>query len=125
MTNLLSKVGVQNVPSNLATAIRTLVVLLLAWGIVFQQGEVAALKAIPRTSMLFLVLSGLATGLSWLCYFRALALGPVGHVLAIDKLSLPTTVVCAALLLGEHFGIKTLAGVLLIGCGTYFLIQPK
>lgn len=125
-TTILSKVGVQNVPPTLATAIRTIVVLILAWAIVFWRGEFVALKTVSRASMSFLLLSGVATGLSWLCYFRALAESPeglVGQVSALDKLSLPFTVVCAALIWNEHFGLKTLAGVLLIGGGTYLLIQ--
>jgi transporter family protein len=123
LTAILTKVGVKDVPSNLATAIRTVVVLLLAWGLVFARGESGALRTLPRQSVLFLIISGVATGLSWLCYFRALQLGPASQVAPLDKLSLPLTIILAAIFLGEKFSMQTLAGILLIGAGTYVLTR--
>ena len=122
-TALLSKAGARDVPSNLATAIRTAVVLVLAWGLVFARGESGALREVPRASLGWLVLSGVATGASWLCYFRALSEGPVSVVAPLDKLSLPLTVVFGALLLGEKFTLQTGLALLLIGTGTYLLVR--
>jgi transporter family protein len=123
LTAILAKVGVKDVSSNLATAIRTVVILLLAWGIVFARGEASELRQISRQSLTFLVLSGVATGLSWLCYFRALQEGPASIVAPLDKLSLPLVIVLAALFLGEKFTFETGLGVLLIGAGTYVLTR--
>ena len=123
LTAILVKVGVKDVPSNLATAIRTLVILFIAWGLVFARGEVSELRHISRQSLLFLVLSGVATGLSWLCYFRALQDGPASVVAPIDKLSLPLVIILAALFLGEKFTIETGLGILLLGAGTYLLTR--
>lgn len=123
LTAILAKVGVKDVPSNLATAIRTIVILLLAWGLVFARGEAGALRDISRQSLLFLVLSGVATGLSWLCYFRALHDGPASVVAPIDKLSLPLVIILAAIFLGEKFTLQTAAGVLILGAGTYLLTR--
>src|SRR4029077_14245420 len=103
-TAILAKIGVQGIPSNLATAVRTVVILVFAWGLVAATGEVRALPAISRRSLVFLVLSGLATGISWIAYFRALQLAPASQVAPIDKLSLPLTIVPAAVLLGEQVG---------------------
>ena len=125
LTAILAKIGVKDVPSNLATAIRTLVILFIAWGLVFARGESGALRHISRSSMLFLVLSGIATGLSWLCYFRALHDGPASAVAPLDKLSLPLVVILAALFLGETFTWQSGVGIALIGAGTYFLTLPK
>src|ERR1700741_3075342 len=110
-TAVLAKLGGEGVPSNLATAIRTIVILALAWAIVLARGEHHALGAVSRRSLVFLVLSGLATGISWLAYYRALQLGPASRVAPIDKLSLPLTIVLAVIWLGEPIGLRTAAGV--------------
>lgn len=116
-TAILAKVGVQGIPSNLATAVRTVVVLIFAWGIVFARGEQAALASVSRRSLIFLVLSGLATGASWLAYYRALQLGPASRVAPIDKASLALTVTLAWLLLGETVSWRVAAGTALIVAG--------
>ena len=123
LTAILAKIGVKDVPPNLATAIRTVVVLFLAWGLVFARGESAALRQISPKSLTFLVLSGIATGLSWLCYFRALHDGPASVVAPLDKLSLPLVIILAAVFLGEKFTLETAFGVALIGAGTYLLAR--
>ena len=123
LTAILAKVGVKEVPSNLATAIRTVVILFLAWGLVFARGEAGGLRQISSKSLLFLVLSGVATGLSWLCYFRALQEGPASVVAPLDKLSLPLVIILAALFLGEKFSFETAIGILLLGAGTYMLTR--
>lgn len=123
LTAILAKVGVKDVPSNLATAIRTVVILVLAWALVFARGEHAHLPQISSKSLVFLVLSGIATGLSWLCYFRALHDGPASVVAPIDKLSMPLVVIMAALFLGEKFTLETALGVILVGAGTYVLTR--
>jgi transporter family protein len=123
LTAILAKVGVKDVPSNLATAVRTVVILVVAWGLVFARGEAGALRQISRQSLLFLVLSGIATGLSWLCYFRALHDGPASVVAPIDKLSLPLVIILAAVFLGEKFTVETGIGILLLGAGTYILTR--
>ncbi len=125
LTAILGKIGVQGVPSNLATAIRTLVVLVLAWGLVFARGENAAISAISRSTLWFLVLSGVATGLSWVCYYRALQDGPASIVAPLDKLSLPLTIVLAALFLGEKLSWKSGVGIVLILLGTWFLLPSR
>lgn len=116
-TAVLAKVGVRDVPSNLATAIRTTVVLVFAWGLVLARGEASALPALGRRTVTFLVLSGLATGLSWIAYFKALQLAPASKVAPIDKLSLPLTVLLAWLMLGEPITPRLLAGVALMVVG--------
>ena len=126
-TALLAKVGVAHVDSNLAMALRTTVVLLFAWGIVFALGKsgvggsgmgaLAEIRALDRRTLLFLALSGLATGLSWICYFRALQLGPASRVAPLDKLSVPLVIVFAWLLLGEKLTAPALIGGLLITAG--------
>lgn len=116
-TAILAKVGVQGIPSNLATAVRTVVVLIFAWGIVFARGEHAALASVSRRSLIFLVLSGLATGASWLAYYRALQLGPASRVAPIDKASLALTVTLAWLLLGETVTWRVAGGTALIVVG--------
>ena len=121
-TAILAKRGVEGVPSTLATALRTVVVLIFAWVMVFQAGEGRVLASISRRSMIYLALSGLATGVSWLAYFRALQLGPASRVAPIDKLSLPLTVLLAALLLGETVGWKLWAGVALMTAGALMTI---
>jgi len=122
-TAILAKVGVEGVPSNLATAIRTVVILIFAWVIVGVRGEHHALGAISSRSLRFLVLSGLATGVSWLAYFRALQLAPASQVSPIDKLSLPLTVLLAATFLGEAVGWKLMLGVLLMTVGAILTIM--
>ncbi len=124
LTAILGKLGVQGVPSNLATAIRTVVILVLAWGLVFARGENAALAGISRTTLLFLVLSGVATGLSWMCYYRALQEGPASVVAPLDKLSLPLTVLLAAAFLHERLTWKGGVGLVFILVGTYLLLPP-
>jgi transporter family protein len=116
-TAILAKIGVQGVPSTLATAIRTGVVLIFAWLMVAQAGELRLVTSISRRSMLFLGLSGIATGISWLAYFRALQLGPASRVAPIDKLSLPLTVLLAALVLSEKITWSVGLGVALMTIG--------
>jgi transporter family protein len=116
-TAILAKKGVEGVPSTLATALRTVIVLIFAWLMVWQTGELRALGTMSRRSLMFLALSGLATGVSWLAYFRALQLGPASRVAPIDKLSLPLTVCLAALLLGETVSWKVALGVALMTLG--------
>lgn len=116
-TAVLAKLGVAGVPSHLATAVRTVVVLVLAWGIVLGVGEHRALTTISRRSIGFLVLSGLATGVSWLAYFRALQMAPVSWVAPLDKLSLPLTVVLAVVVLGESVSWRAACGVTLMVVG--------
>ncbi|HHD2753818.1 TPA: EamA family transporter [Clostridium perfringens] len=121
LTSILAKIGIENVNSNLATAIRTVVVLILAWGIVFITGSFKGIKNISNTSMIFLILSGLATGLSWLFYYKAIQMGQVTKVIAIDKLSIIITVVMAFFILNEKVTIKTIGGGILIFIGTLFM----
>ena len=121
-TSLLAKVGIENVNSNLATAIRTVVVVVMAWGIVFITGAQHGIGSIGKRSWLFLILSGIATGASWLCYYRALQLGDASRVVPIDKLSIVITLVMAAVFLHEEFTVKSVIGSVLITAGTFFLI---
>lgn len=120
LTAILAKIGIEGVPSTLATAIRTVVVMVFAWTMVFGLSEQTAVFALSRRSMVFLVLSGLATGISWLAYFRALQLAPVAMVAPIDKLSLPITVALAALVLREPVSWRTAIGVALMTLGALF-----
>ncbi len=122
-TAILGKLGVAGVPSNLATAIRTVVILVFAWAIVLGRGEHRALAAVDRRTLAFLVLSGVTTGLSWLAYFRALQLGPASRVAPIDKLSLPLTVVLAWLVLGEALTPKSALGVGLMIAGALLTLR--
>jgi transporter family protein len=122
LTAILAKIGVAGVPSSLATAIRTAVILPFLWLVVALAGEHRALGQVSRRALLFLVLSGLATGLSWLAYFRALQLGPASRVAPVDKLSLPITLVLAALVLGEPMSWKLVTGVLLMAAGAILTI---
>jgi bacterial/archaeal transporter family protein len=110
-TAILAKVGIQGIPSNLATAVRTVVILLFAWGIVLARGETAGLRDLKGRTLVFLLLSGVATGLSWLAYFKALQLAPASRVAPIDKLSLPFTILLAWLALGEPVSLRLAAGV--------------
>lgn len=122
LTAILAKVGIAGINSNLATAIRTAVVLVMAWLVVFLSGAQAGIKNITGKSMLFLVLSGIATGLSWLCYYRALQIGDVAKVVPIDKLSIVITVVLAFAFLHEQITVKTIIGCVLITAGTFVMI---
>ncbi len=122
LTSILAKVGIEGVASNLATAIRTLVVLAMAWGMVFLTNQQGGLAAISRKSWLFLILSGLATGASWLCYYKALQMGQVSKVVPIDKLSVVITLVLAALFLHERFTVKSAVGAALIAVGTLAMV---
>jgi len=122
LTSILGKIGVENVNSNLATAIRTIVVLVLAWAMVFITGAQTGLEGISRKSLLFLVLSGIATGLSWLFYYRALQMGPASKVIPIDKSSVVLGMILAFIVLKETFTVKTIIGGSLIAIGTFVLI---
>ena len=122
LTAILAKVGVQGVPSTLATAIRTIVVLVVGWAMVFALREHRALPSIPTRSVVFLVLSGLATGVAWFAYFRALQLGPASRVAPIDKLSLPLTILLAAVWLGEPLSWRLAAGVVLMTVGALLTV---
>lgn len=121
-TAILAKVGIENVDSNLATAIRTVVVLLMAWGMVFITHASGGLGSITPRSWLFLILSGLATGASWLCYFYAIKIGEVSKVVPVDKCSLVLTIVFAVIFLGEAFTWKALVGSLLLLAGTLVMV---
>lgn len=122
LTSILAKVGIENVNSNLATAIRTLVVVGMSWLMVFVTNSQGGIFAISRKSWVFLILSGLATGLSWLCYYRALQLGEVSKVVPIDKLSVVITLVLAFVFLHEKFSPKSLVGCVLIAAGTIIMV---
>ena len=122
LTAILAKIGVEGVPSNLATAIRTVVITAFAWAIVTATGERHALTTISRRSLLFLVLSGVATGISWMAYYRALQLAPASQVSPIDKLSLPLTIVLAVVFLGESVGWRLGLGVALMTVGAVLTI---
>ena len=122
LTSILAKIGVEGVNSNLATAIRTGVVLVMAWGMVFLTDAQGGLGSISRKSWLFLILSGLATGASWLCYYRALQLGEASKVVPIDKLSVVITLALAFVFLHENVTFKSLAGAILITAGTLLMV---
>lgn len=121
LTSILAKVGIEGVNSNLATAIRTVVIVIMAWGIVFLTNKQGGILDISRKSWIFLILSGLATGASWLCYFRAIQCGNVSRVVPIDKLSVVITLVLAFVFLHEEFTAKSLIGCVLIGVGTLLM----
>lgn len=123
LTAILAKIGIEGVNSHLATAIRTVVVLVLAWGMVFLTEGTGGIAAISRRSWLFLVLSGLATGASWLCYFKALQMGETSAVVAVDKLSVVLTLLLAVLFLHEELTAKSALGAMLITAGTWLLIR--
>lgn len=122
LTSILAKIGIEGFNSNLATAIRTVVVVLMAWGMVFLTHAQTGLGEISRKSWLFLILSGLATGASWLCYYRALQMGQASKVVPIDKLSVVITLVLAFVFLHEQFTAKSLIGCVLIGAGTLIMV---
>ena len=122
LTSILAKVGIEGVNSNLATAIRTIVVVVMAWGMVFLTNSQNGIAEISKRSWLFIILSGLATGASWLCYYRALQLGEASKVVPIDKLSVVITLVLAFVFLHEQFTTKSLIGCILIGMGTMVMV---
>ena len=122
LTTILAKIGIQGVNSNLTTAIRTMVVVAMAWGMVFLTNAQSGLSEISKKSWIFLILSGLATGASWLCYYRALQLGDASKVVPIDKLSVVLTLVLAFLFLHEQFTPKSLIGCILIAAGTLVMV---
>ena len=122
LTSILAKIGIEGVNSNLATAIRTIVVVLMAWFMVFITGNQNGIVDISKKSWIFLILSGLATGASWLCYYKALQLGEASKVVPIDKLSIVITIVLAFIFLGEQITLKTLIGCCLIVTGTFIMI---
>lgn len=122
LTSILAKIGIDGVNSNLATAIRTVVVVVMSWGMVFLTNAQAGIADIGKKSWWFLILSGLATGASWLCYYRALQLGDASKVVPIDKLSVVITLVLAFLFLHEQFTVKSLIGCVLIGAGTLCMV---
>ena len=122
LTSILAKIGIDGVNSNLATAIRTMVVVVMAWGMVFLTHSQSGISEISRKSWLFLILSGLATGASWLCYYRALQIGDASKVVPIDKLSVVITLILAFIFLHEEFTAKSLIGCILIGAGTLVMV---
>lgn len=122
LTSILAKVGIDGVNSHLATAIRTVVVVGLSWGMVFLTHAQSGLTEISRKSWVFLLLSGLATGISWLCYYKALQMGAVSKVVAIDKLSVVITLLLSFVLLHEQFTLRTGLGCVLIGVGTLLMV---
>ena len=122
LTSILAKIGIDGVNSNLATALRTVVVLGMAWAMVFLTNAQTGLPDISRKSWIFLILSGLATGASWLCYYRALQIGEASKVVPVDKLSVVITLVLAFLFLHEQFTMKSLIGCVLIGAGTLVMV---
>ena len=123
LTSILAKIGIDGVNSNLATAIRTFVVLIMSWGMVFLTNSQSGIGEISRRSWLFLILSGLATGASWLCYYKALQIGEASKVVPIDKLSVVITMVLAALILHEQFTPKSIIGCVLIAAGTLMMVM--
>lgn len=122
LTSILAKVGIDGVNSNLATALRTIVVLAMAWGMVFLTNAQGGISAISKKSWLFLVLSGLATGASWLCYYKALQMGEASKVVPIDKLSVVITLILAFVFLHESFTSKSVIGAVLITAGTLIMV---
>ncbi len=122
LTSILAKIGIAGVNSNLATAIRTVVVVVMAWGMVFLTNAQGGITQIGKKSWIFLILSGLATGASWLCYYRALQMGEASKVVPIDKLSVVITLLLAFIFLHEDFTLKSLVGCALIGTGTLFMV---
>jgi len=122
LTTILAKVGIDGVNSNLATAVRTIVVVIMAWGMVFLTHAQGGLSQISRKSWLFLILSGVATGASWLCYYKALQIGDASKVVPIDKLSVVLTLILAFVFLHEEFTAKSLVGCILIGAGSLIMV---
>lgn len=122
LTSILAKIGIDGVNSNLATAIRTIVVVAMAWGMVFLTHAQSGLSEISRKSWIFLILSGLATGASWLCYYKALQIGEASKVVPVDKLSVVITLLLAFIFLHEQFTLKSVIGCILIGAGTLLMV---
>ncbi len=122
LTSILAKIGIEGVESHLATAIRTMVVVVMAWGMVFLTHQQEGLSTISQKSWLFLILSGLATGASWLCYYKALQMGDASKVVPIDKLSVVITLILAFVFLHEEFTFKSVIGCILIGAGTLLMV---
>lgn len=122
LTSILAKIGIDGVNSNLATAIRTVVVVIMAWGMVFLTHAQSGLSDISKKSWIFLILSGLATGASWLCYYKALQIGEASKVVPIDKLSVVITIIMAFIFLHEQFTSKSLIGCILIAAGTLIMV---
>lgn len=122
LTSILAKVGIDGVNSNLATALRTVVVLVMAWGMVFLTNSQTGISEISKKSWLFLILSGLATGASWLCYYKALQIGDASKVVPVDKLSVVITLILAFVFLHEQFTMKSVVGCILIGIGTLIMV---
>ena len=122
LTSILAKIGIEGENSNLATAIRTIVVVIMAWGMVFLTHAQNGLAEISKKSWIFLILSGLATGASWLCYYKALQMGDASKVVPIDKLSVVITLILAFVFLHEQFTAKSLIGCILIGAGTLIMV---
>ena len=122
LTSILAKIGIDGVNSNLATAIRTVVVVFMAWGMVFITNAQSGLTDISKKSWIFLILSGLTTGASWICYYRALQIGEASKVVPIDKLSVVITLILAFVFLHEEFTIKSVIGCILIGVGTLIMV---
>ena len=122
LTSILAKVGIEGVDSNLATAIRTIVVVIMAWGMVFITHTQGGIVEIEKKSWIFLILSGLATGASWLCYYKAIQMGSVSKVVPIDKLSVVITLILAFVFLHEEFNMKSIIGCILIGIGTLIMV---
>lgn len=123
LTSILAKIGIEGVNSNLATAVRTIVVVIMAWVIVFVTNAQSGLSEISRRSFLFLILSGLATGASWLCYYKAIQMGEVSKVVPIDKMSTVLTLILAFVVLHERFTVKSAIGAVLITAGTFVMIM--
>lgn len=122
LTAIFAKIGISNVNANLATAIRTIIILLVAWGIVLVKGEAKGIGTLSKHNLIFLVISGIATGLSWIFYFKALQMGKVSQVAPVDKLSVALTIILSVVFLGEALTIKTAIGALLIIAGTVVMI---
>ena len=122
LTSILAKIGIEGVNSNLATAIRTVVVVVMSWGMVFMTNTQSGITEISKKSWVFLILSGLATGASWLCYYRALQIGKATRVVPVDKLSVVFTILFAFLFLHEELTIRSLTGCVLIGIGTLLMV---
>ncbi len=122
LTSILAKIGIDGVNSNLATAIRTVVVVIMSWGMVFLTNSQGGINDISKKSWLFLILSGIATGASWLCYYKALQIGDASKVVPIDKLSVVITLILAFVFLHEEFTLKSLIGCILIGIGTIVMV---
>ncbi len=122
LTAIFAKVGITGVNSNLATAIRTVIILMVAWGIVLARGETKGIATLSKQNLIFLIISGIATGLSWIFYFKALQIGKVSQVAPVDKLSVALTILLSVIFLGEALTIKTAIGAVLIIAGTVVLI---